>query len=262
MTLAATTSDAFIQALGAINELHVAASLAAAGATVEFVGTGRHGTPDISARIGDDTITFEVTTWGLPKRQVAAGNRMNYAFVHWKRGRPVPSDLKGAAHDSGSGSRMMEQRVSLLEGRTLPEKIRALVGKKEASQLRGRPNPVLVISARHQWGVSASDCLPRTDSRRGICSGLCYAAVYGRRGDYLFEGEEFEGRGQEVSSQLGDGILRKSASLAAVLFLFNKGPDVVLENLQPSSGLSSRVTRLFLAKAFTLDAKASILKRR
>jgi len=47
-----------------------------------------------------------------------------------------------------------------------------------------------------------------------------------------------------------------------VLFLFNKGPDVVLENLQPSSGLSSRVTRLFLAKAFTLDAKANILKRR
>ena len=66
---------------------------------------------------------------------------------------------------------------------------------------------------------------------------------------------------KEFGSQLGDGILRKSGSLAAVLFLFNKGSDVVLENLQPSSGFSSQVIRLYIAKAFTLDSRASILKR-
>ena len=50
--------------------------------------------------------------------------------------------------------------------------------------------------------------------------------------------------------------------LVAVLFLFNKGPDVVLENLQTSAGFSSLAIRLWIAKAFTLDAKASILKAR
>jgi hypothetical protein len=262
MTLPAATSDAFIEALGAINELHVAASLAKAGATIRFVATGKQKTPDISAAFGSATATFEVTAWGLPQRQVASGNRMNHAFRHWKRGGPVPRDLKGVAHDYGNGSRMMEQGVSLLEGSTLAEKVRALIGKKASSQLQDRPNPVLVISARHQWGVSASDCLPRTDFRHGIHSGLCYAAAYGRHDDYLFEGQEFEGSGQKVGIQLGDGILRRSASIAAVLFLFNRGPDVVLENLQSSAGFSSQTIRLHIGKAFTLDAKASILKAR
>lgn len=261
LTLPKATTTEFTEALGAVNELYVAAALAAAGARVVFVATGSERTPDICAEIGEERITLEVVTWGLPGGHVKDANRKKHAFDNWKRGKPVPKDLEGSARDHGDGLRMLERSVPLLKGNTLAERVDALARKKDSSQLRDRPNPVLVISARHQWGVSASDCLPRQQFRGGLYSGVCYASVYGRAGDYLFQGEEFDGKGQKVVLQLGDGILRRSTSTAAVLFLFNKGDDVVMENLQPSSGLSSYGLRRFLGKAFRLDAGATVLKQ-
>jgi hypothetical protein len=262
LTLSKTDTASFTEALGAINELWVAAPLAAAGASIAFVGAGSTKTPDISATIHGETLTLEVTTWGQPSKQVAEHNKLNYAFTTWRPGKRLPKDLKGHARDYGDGLRMMEKAVSLLDGDTIAKKVQILTGKKSSSQLKQRQNPILVISARHQWGVSASDCVPRRGFRSGHHSGVCYAAAYGRSGDYLFDGEEFEGKGQRVDVQLGDGILRRSSSLAGLLYLFNVGQDVFFENLQASSGLSPGNMRFYLRRAFSFDPAATIFRER
>ena len=196
MTLKATNTAAFSQALGAMNELWAASSCAAAGATVSFHPTGPKKTPDISARIYGEEFTLEVTTLGLPDAQVRTGNQLNHDFRHWKRGRPVPKSLQGFARDHGHVRMLSMPRGILGHGNT-DEKVQTLVGKKTSAQLKGHPNPVLVISGRHQWGMSAKDCLPRNCFNRGFYTGVCHAAVYGRAGDYLFQGEEFDSRGRE-----------------------------------------------------------------
>ena len=135
---------------------------------------------------------------------------------------------------------MLEMGGSPLGSGNLDGRVQTLAGKKSSAQLRGRPNAILVLSGRHQWGISSEDCQPRRQFNGGFSTGVCHAAVYGRKGDYLFAGEEFDGAGLEVLVQSDDGILRKSKTISAVLFLFHSSRDVLFENLQGGAGFSSR----------------------
>jgi hypothetical protein len=260
LTLKSTNTAAFIEALGAMNELWAAATCAAAGAFIRFEATGPGRTPDITGKIHEKEFTLEVTSLVLPDGQVSAGNRLKHAFRGWKKGKPVPKELHGHARDHGN-VRMLQMGVSILGRGNIDGRVQTLAGKKTSAQLKGRPNPVLVISGRHQWGISSQDCLPRRQVGGGFHTGVCHAAVYGRKGDYLFDGEEFDGLGQEVVAQSGDGILRRSRSIAAVLFLFHDPKDVLLENLQVGAGFSDREVARFLVNAFDVDGATSILKQ-
>ncbi len=132
-----------------------------------FQATGPGKTPDISGKIYGKEFTLEVTSLGLPAGQVSEGNRLKHAFQGWKKGKPVPKDLHGHARDHGH-VRMLEMGVSLLGDGNLDGRIQTLAGKKSSAQLKGRPNPILVISGRHQWGISSQDCLPRRQFNGGF----------------------------------------------------------------------------------------------
>lgn len=261
LTLKSTNTAAFTGALGSMNELWAAATCAAAGAEMTFHATGPGKTPDIGGKIRGEDFTLEVTSLGLPTSQVSDGNRLKHDFRAWKKGSPVPKTLRGHASDHGH-VRTLQMGVSILGDGDIDARVQTLAGKKTSAQLRGHPNPVLVISGRHQWGISSEDCLPRRHFNGGFYTGVCHAATYGRKDDYLFAGEEFDGRGQEVVVQSKDGILRKSKTISAVLFLFHGPRDVLFENLQSSAGFSSRSVARFFSRAFDVDPTTSIIKQR
>jgi hypothetical protein len=59
-------------------------------------------------------------------------------------------------------------------------------------------------------------------------TGLFYAATYGRDGDTILSGDEFEGHARRPQPQTEDGILVRSRHVAAVLWLTYDGPAALL----------------------------------
>ena len=251
----------FRLARGAANELWAAAHLTQAGGHVTFEDpTAPEKKPDLRVEYEGESATFEVVSVGGAHDAEKENNKLSHAFQSWPKGKSVPKTLLGHARDHGGGVRMLEMGVSVLKAGPLATKIDALTNLKDSSQLKRCPCPVLVIFARHQWGFFSADCAPVRTIKGAKYTGIAFAATYGRHGDYVFDGEEFRGRGYEMSTQRQDGMLRKSKTIAAVVFLLQSGKGVVFENLQEGCGFSSRTLAHFVRRAFDADPELSVFK--
>ncbi len=250
----------FRLARGAANELWALSHLAAAGGVVQLEDPKAAGKkPEATVMFDDEVVTLEVVGLNGDHRRERENNNLAHMFNKWPRGKRPSPPLHGHVRDGGQ-VRILEMHVPVICDGDHVAKVDALSAIKDASQLRGRPNPILVISARHQWGFFAADCQPTRTMRGRIYTGIGYAAMYGRAGDYLFAGEEFDGRGYDVGVQKQDGLLRRSRTLAAVVFLFQDGNAVVFENLQEGCGFTSGHIARLVANAFRIDAQISVLR--
>ncbi len=250
----------FRLARGAANELWAVAHVADAGGRIVLEDERAPGKkPDFGAEFEGEAMTFEVVGVNVAHDAEKRNNDLAHKFRSWPRGKKLPADLLGRARH-GDGVRMLEMSVPVLKAGPLVEKIDALAKLKDSTQLQGRPCPVLVISARHQWGFFASDCAPTRVIRSAKYTGIGFAATYGRTGDYVFDGEEFTGRGYELNAQRRNGILRSSETIAAVVFMFQQGKSVVFENLQPGCGFPSSTMARFVRRAFDADPELSVFR--
>ncbi len=177
----------FREARGAANELWVAAHATNSGGSIELEQPHGYGKkPDLTLRYEDELATFEVVSLNATERCERANNNLLYKFHRWARGKTPPSDILGHARDCGPGLRMLSMTSSVLGDGPSVRKIDRLIQLKDTSQLQGRPCPVLVISARHQWNFPSMECAVIRRVKGSMFSGIGYAATYGQKGRLYF----------------------------------------------------------------------------
>lgn len=216
----------------ALTELYVGGRLGAAGANVSFVNRAAGTkTPDLTATRGGITVTLEVASGNVSDQDRDQDIADAKAFRAWARGSAPPVLKRGEASERLGGSlRFLEKSVAPLGGGDLGAMVGRIASKKSDDQLRGWPNPVLVRSFWHMFGVSRTWCCSNGGTAEAPCTGLLYAATYGYEGDPIYEGETFDGEPISYCTQRGDGILVRSQIVGAALWLFEKDLPVLFES--------------------------------
>lgn len=156
--------------------------------------------------------------------------------------------------------KMLESSVSPLGAGSLGDRIGRLARKKPSRQLYGKHNSVLVLSFWHVWGVGSEQCSPLVLPEGDLFTGALFAAAYGRRGDVVYEGCDPDEAGSfrgERSSQSVDGILQRSGSPCALVWLLQKDRPVVFENLDTRRAGLTEDARKLLERAFDLQGDTS-----
>jgi hypothetical protein len=102
------------------------------------------------------------------------------------------------------------------------------------------------MSFWHKWGVGRALC-QRVMPSGG--TGVVYAATYGRKGDPIVDFDAANERGRRTQ-QPTDGILTRSGTLAAVVWVFQAEAPVVFENLDRRRGGLDTPARALLLDAF------------
>jgi hypothetical protein len=239
--------------VAALAELMVGVRLTNAGAAVGFVEVGRKRgvrTPDIEASRGDAKVTLELTSFHAGDSARAAADADHAAFMSWRPGSPVPEGLRGRV-SARPGIKIMESSRQRLGPDVLPAQIyglaRKLRDKADHGQLSGRPNPVLVVNCWHMWGLNAAD-FDRSDPLAP--NSAYWAALYGKKGEVVTDGVEFEGGSLRTWTLGSDGVLVAPGDAAALLWLFQSGQPLLAMRAAASSPVLDTEAQRLLLDAF------------
>jgi len=247
----------FYDAASALTELYVGGRLALVGAAVRFIQRTQQPTPDLEAKRNGSVLTMEVASLNSSSDLVAKNNDLLDKFRSWRVGQPIPAELRGQAfeHRASGGSVRVLTYLDAPMGRGTPGQMAGrIAGKKDPGRQLGRwPNPVLVLSFWHKWGVSRRDCQPTyTEVDGSTSTGLLYAASYGSKGDAILRCQEFEGDMVRATPQSRDGVLKASRDLCALVWLFQEDAPVIWENTLPGATTLDTECRSLLLDALDL----------
>lgn len=225
----------------ALTELYLAGRFAVAGVRPRLVPADEDlgSTPDVEVAGADDPLTLEVRSVFGDENVDLDNDERSEAFHAWNpRADEVPDNIRGQAtariENEGTIKILEGDGHPLGEGTIAAQVKRLALRKSPYRQLRGRPNPVLVLSFWHAWGVTKSDCNNVNEHRRfGRTSGPLYAAAVGRTGDPLYVGHFAHSLPPEV--QTVDGHLVRTDHLAGILYLFFDGTAALFANLRAAA---------------------------
>lgn len=220
--------DRFREATSALTELYVAGRFALVGASAKFIPRSNSPTPDIAVRRGETELTLEVHSTSVSDAVRGSETARTEAFNSWPRDEQSPPALIAgvAQHHPNPDGRghvrtLVRHYAPLGEGH-VGERVDRLARKKDGDrQLAGYPNAVQVMSLWHMWGPTIDLATPAKFDRHDqtATTGTFFAATYGRAGDAILSGDEFEGHPRRAETQTQDGILIRSKHVAAVLWV-------------------------------------------
>jgi hypothetical protein len=169
----------------------------------------------------------------------------------WEPTAPVPDRLKGRA-SRRPGIKMLEVVKQRLGSGDLGVRIdrlsRKLREKANRGQLLARPNPVLVVGWWNVFSVNAADFVA-TDAV-GEPTSVFHSALYGRAGDQVTDGTEFEGAPLRTWDLKEPGILNAAGDCAAVLWLFQSGVPALATRAPGSEPALDPAAMRLLIEAF------------
>jgi hypothetical protein len=231
----------FREATSALTELYVAGRFALVGASVRFLPRAVRPTPDIVVRRGEIELTLEVHSTSVSDAIRSSETAKTEAFNAWPRHeQSPPASIVGEAqhHPSENGGyvRTLERHYAPLGEGHVGQIVDRLAGKKDGDrQLAGYPNGIQVMSLWHMWGPEISLAEPTTVHHGDdtATTGLFYAATYGKNGDTILSGDEFEGCPRRSRTQTQDGILVRSRHVSAALWLTYDGAASLLRRAVP-----------------------------
>ena len=157
----------------------------------------------------------------------------------------MPKPIRGRAaehlndRDFSRSIRTLESAYAPLIYADRVKALEVLVRNKSSKQLRNRPNAILVKSLWHRRWVERDEALPQYAAKNAgptPQTGLLYAATYGKQGEPVLLGDEFGGKPNKPGQQPTDGLLTRSSTLAAVLWILHSGPPIPLERKHDQSG--------------------------
>jgi hypothetical protein len=167
------------------------------------------------------------------------------AFHNWKIDEPVPLEIAGRAWARAvtptRGIKTLDRSVADFGAGDFADWVERMTRKAKPTQLIGKPNPVMVLSAWHRTMFGAPGHFVRETLHRSLrYSGIFYAVTYGKKHDDLYNGDRLP------FCQRGDGIFLRWPKLGAVVWLLFDGSAHVDFN----SRLLGVDARSVLASAF------------
>jgi hypothetical protein len=233
-------------AIAALTELFVGGRFALARGRVRFIPRGPSPSHEFTATRTGATIAVEVQSVMSPGTLRAQHRDLRGKFIAQRGRKQFSPELRGHTM-KGKGLSLLALSDQPLGSGTTADQIRNLVGKKKPGrQLKGAANSVLVMSFWHKWGIGRAYCQRIIPSGT---TGVLYAATYGRAGDSIVDFDTANERGRRMR-QPTDGILVRSGSVAAVVWVFQAEAPVVFENLDRRRAALSTPARRLLLDAF------------
>lgn len=175
-------------------------------------------TPDFLAKILDCEVVFECISVNEAAESEKQRNLdvqdTNLKYKEWQK-------------DNPSGEVFFAEKVHAPFGTSSLDKIVDKIrNKKSSRQVKNFQNKIMVMSFRNMMFFDSKECLPnRSNNVDGIYSGMLYHAFYGKKGDFIFKGNSFQGEKHEIYQLKSDGKFRRDSDYNLCILNFEIKDD-------------------------------------